>query len=205
VDREVRLADAGFVPVGLDTERMFSRGGSVDLRRHALALTAGMATDVGTIAGLSLGASYAWWRGDVVRHMGLALARLAGRTDANQIENRQIDASLGLGRRWVGRQATLSVIGEVVMRWSRQRLLDRTVVGLPDWRPSPVADQTLSPGAGATLSLGRPFGEHLAVLAEGGARFFAVREREGSGAVATQTHLRAGSDLSLRVGVAMWF
>ena len=76
---------------------------------------------------------------------------------------------------------------------------------LPDWRPPPVIDQTLSPGAGATLSLGWPFGEHLAMVAETSGRVFALREREGSAGAAAQTHLRARFDVGLRVGVAMWF
>jgi len=205
-DREVRLPDAGFVALGVDTERMFARGGQVDLRRHAFALTTGMTTDGGIVLGPSLAASLAWWRDDAAWTVSAGAARLQGRTPANDIEDTQLDASLGRARRWVGRHVTLAVAGELAMRLSRQRLLDRQVmVGLPEWRPSPVADQTLSPGAGAKLSLGHPIGERLAVLADASARVFALRERDGSDDVAPQTRWRARADLSLRIGLAMAF
>lgn len=205
-DREVHLPDGGFVALGVDTERLFARGGQVDLRRHAFALTTGMTTDGGIVLGPSLGASLAWWRDDVAWTVSVGAARLQGRTPANDIEDTQLDASLGRGRRWVGRHVTLAVAGELAMRLSRQRLVDRRVmVSLPEWRPSPVADQTLFPGAGARLSLGRRIGDRLSLLAEASARVFALRERDGGDDVAVQTRWRARPDLSLRVGLAMGF
>lgn len=204
-DREVHLPEAEFLALGVDTERMFARGGQVDLRQHAFALTTGMATDGGGLIGPALGVSFAWWRDDVVWHSSLGAGRLVGRTDANDVEDTQLDATFGHGRRWVGRHVTLAVAGELAMRLSRQRLSDRRVAGPSDWRPAPRLDQALLPGAGAKLSLGRPIGERLGLLAEASARVFALRERDASDDGAEQTRWRARADLSLRVGLAMAF